>query len=80
MSDAIPESDVLEERSIEVLGRETRGRSEGVSEADVVDELHQADAPGSAGLLLPRLREDVSEADAIDQAWPVGYDDEDDWR
>ena len=80
MTDAIPESDLLEERSIELLENEPPALPEGVSEADAVDELHEADELRASGRLLPRLREDVNEADALDQATPVGYGDEEDWR
>jgi hypothetical protein len=80
VTDAIPENDVLEERSIELLEVEQPPLPDGVSEADAVEELHDADEVRSSGRLLPRLREDVNEADALDQARPVGYEDDDDWR
>jgi hypothetical protein len=79
VTDAIPEPDLLEERSIELL-EEQPPLPDGVSEADAVEELHEADEVRSTGRLLPHLREDVNEADALDQATPVGYEDEDDWR
>lgn len=77
MTDAIPEAD-LEERSLELREREVGALPAEIDETDAVDRLHELDA--TPGLTLPRLRDDVSEADAIDQAIPVGYDEEDDWR
>lgn len=81
MTDAIPESDLLEERSIELLEHERQALPEGGSEDDAADELHESDeAVLASGRRVPLLREDVNEADALDQATPVGFDDEEDWR
>jgi hypothetical protein len=80
VTDGIPETD-LEERSLEALQHETGALAEDTDESDAVDRLHEAEAAGVPGqIALPELRDDVSEADAIDQAISVGYDDEDDWR
>jgi hypothetical protein len=81
VTDAIPESDLLEERSSELLEHERQALPEGGSEADAADELHEADEEALASRRrIPRLREDVNEADALDQATPVGFDDEEEWR
>jgi hypothetical protein len=80
VTDAIPEAD-LEERSLEARESESDPLREGVDESDAVDRLHEAEAASVTGqIALRQLPDDVSEADAIEQAIPVGYDDEDDWR
>lgn len=78
VTDAIPEPD-LEERSLDLREREVGSLPDNIDATDATDRLHELDSvPGRT--TLPDLRDDVSEADAIDQATPVGYDDEDDWR
>jgi hypothetical protein len=79
MSDAFAESELLEERSLEL--REHGPAPElpdGVDEADALDQ--RRDLLGGADDEGPVIADGVNEADAIDQATPVAYDDDEDWR
>jgi hypothetical protein len=79
MSDAFAESELLEERSLE-LREHGQGPElpDGVDEADALDQ--RRDLVGGADDDGPVIADDVNEADAIDQATPVAFDDDEDWR
>ena len=79
MSDAFAESELLEERSLELREHgPAPGLPDGVDEADALDQ--RRDLLGGADEEGPVIADGVNEADAIDQATPVAYDDDEDWR
>jgi hypothetical protein len=78
MSEAFPEPEVFEERSLELRERAAHPLPDGVDEADALDQIRGLDDPDAP--LAPRIEDGVDEADAIDQARPVPFGDEDDYR
>ena len=77
MTDAVPDPEVLEERLREARERDL-AVPEGVDEADALDQYRELTAERE--VLPPRIADDVNEADAIEQAMTVGYDDDEEWR
>ena len=79
MSDAFPEPEVLEERSLEFSEHAEHRLPDDVDEADALDQYRDLIGGGEVDV-EPLIAGGVDEADAIDQARPVGFEDDDDWR